>query len=852
MTILFMVSLGVLLLELTLTRLFSIILWYDYAFMVISIAFFGLGIGSLVVHILKGKLNKVNLPSRLLQSTMAFAISLPVVLLIIGQLVPSNPSFIYVFFLASSIPFFFAGLSVAMIYLSMPKEITRLYFIDLLGAGAAALVLDPVIQVLGAESVLLSISLLVIAPTLIAVLLLVRHQNGYVNKATSKENGVSVPIENKLKIYGIMVFGSAAILLVINIDFNVFAIEPGISKGLYYQLAKPQEYQHLSTQWNSFSRIDVTNQTYHNYNNEAAFQNTSSENTGRSKALASIIIDADADTPVFRWNGSFNDISWVKQYMDYLPYELLKANSTLVIGSGGGEDILIALAGGSKNVTAVEINPLIISKAKEFGRLAGNLYDRKEVDVYVDDGRRFISSSNSKYDIITIKLVDSWAAQLAGGYALSENYLYTVEAFRQYLQHLDEDNGMLVMVRWNTELPSLMPLIAESLRQEKRGGGGGGESNEDISKQILVVEDRPGIYFTSNPQQTIYPVILIIKNSPFTDSEINLAKTKIANNNAKVIAMPDGYIEPPYDRLLLDKNYYRSQQLQENFLESILSGSAIDPKTFLDLNLPTDDSPFYFAREIIPKQMIVLLETVLGVSAVLSLLLIYYSRKNRISLIRASSSSSSSTSSWFHMIFVIFIGLGFMFLEITFIQKFLLLLGTPIMALTVILFSILASSGAGAYLSGRLFGRSPQRGMIISIPLLITIIVTYYIFLQQIIDHTMALDIHYRIGLTFALLSPAGVLMGFQFPSAVRMSSFYAQKHSQQPGTDNQRGDITLLWGVNVIASVIGTVLTAILSMIIGFSGNLLVGAGLYLGALLSILVSLRMVESKIKKEIIK
>ena len=116
----------------------------------------------------------------------------------------------------------------------------------------------------------------------------------------------------------------------------------------------------------------------------------------------------------------------------------------------------------------------------------------------------------------------------------------------------------------------------------------------------------------------------------------------------------------------------------------------------------------------------------------------------------------------------------------------------------------------------------------------------------------MALDIHYRIGLTFALLSPAGVLMGFQFPSAVRMSSFYAQKHSQQLGKDNQRGDITLLWGVNVIASVIGTVLTAILSMIIGFSGNLLVGAGLYLGALLSILVSLRMVESKIKKEIIK
>ena len=261
---------------------------------------------------------------------------------------------------------------------------------------------------------------------------------------------------------------------------------------MHYQLAKPLEFQHLSTQWNSFSRIDVTRQIRHDYNTEAALLNNSTENTGRSKALASIIIDADADTPVFRWNGSYHDISWVRQYMDYLPYELLKANNTLVIGSGGGEDVLIALAGGSRDITAVELNPLIISKTKEFGKSAGNLYERKEVNVLIDDGRRFISSSNSKYDIVTIKLVDSWAAQLAGGYALSENYLYTVEALRQYLQHLDKENGMLVMVRWNIELPRLMPLLVESLIYET------GKSAKEISKQMIVVENRPGLYFGAN------------------------------------------------------------------------------------------------------------------------------------------------------------------------------------------------------------------------------------------------------------------------------------------------------------------------------------------------------------------
>lgn len=807
--------------------------------MVISIAFFGLGIGSLLVHILKNKLNRENLPPRILQSTMAFAVSIPVVLLIIGHFVPSNTSFIYVFYLSSSIPFFFAGISMAMIYLRMPKDITKLYFIDLLGAGAAALVLDPFIQLLGAESVLLSTSLLVIGPSMAAALLLTRRRTSYESKASNHGNDTTVSIENNVKIYGAIILASATILLVFNISSNFFAIEPGTSKGLHYQLAKPLEFQHLSTQWNSFSRIDVTRQIRHDYNTEAALLNNSTENTGRSKALASIIIDADADTPVFRWNGSYHDISWVRQYMDYLPYELLKANNTLVIGSGGGEDVLIALAGGSRNITAVELNPLIISKTKEFGKSAGNLYERKEVKVLIDDGRRFISSSNSNYDIITIKLVDSWAAQLAGGYALSENYLYTVEALRQYLQHLDEENGMLVMVRWNIELPRLMPLLVESLTYET------GKSAKEISKQMIVVENRPGLYFGANDNRTIYPVIVMLKNKPFTDSEIGLVTERVRQNDAQVFVIPGVHVQPPYDKLLMTSgNLEKSEDQKKSKGQDVVENENI--KAIMELKPPTDDSPFFFAREKIPGQMIILLVTVLSVSGVLALLLVYYSRMNKIHL-------ASSSLSWLSVLFVIFIGLGFMVIEITFIQKFLLLLGTPIMALTVIVFSILVSSGMGAYLSGKLFRGSPQKGMIISIPLLITIILIYYSFLQEIINSNIALQIQYRIGLTFALLSPAGLLMGFQFPSIIRMTSFYAKKQTVQlRETENQHEDVTLLWGVNVIASVVGTVLTAILSMIIGFSGNLLVGAGLYLGAYLTITISLMRAKMLINREIIK
>ena len=154
------------------------------------------------------------------------------------------------------------------------------------------------------------------------------------------------------------------------------------------------------------------------------------------------------------------------------------------------------------------------------------------------------------------------------------------------------------------------------------------------------------------------------------------------------------------------------------------------------LKPPTDDSLFYFANEQIPKQLITLIETVLGVSAVLAALLVYYSKLNRIEL---------TTSSRFHVVFVIFIGFGFIFLEITFIQKFLLLLGTPIMALTVILFSILLSSGIGAYLSGRLFSKNPYKAVVISIPLLAGILLAYYGFLQQIIDANIVLSLYHRV-----------------------------------------------------------------------------------------------------------
>lgn len=785
LVILFFVSLSTILLELALTRVFSIVLWYDYAFMAISVAFFGLGVGSLVIHIQKDSAKwktkyerKEQLSSRIIYFAIAYAISVPVFVFLISTIPPSTSN-IYLFYLVSSVPFFFAGSIMALVFYAMPQSISKLYFADLVGAASATLLLDPMMRGLGAEYVILLTAPMVAGSAIAGALALTR----------GAPSGIAITSRLKM-LAGVVLAGTLLVPIAGNaLAFDAFEVRPGNNKGLYYQLKDPERFEHLSTAWNSFSRIDVTretkvNSTINNYDFEED-----------SRELAAIIIDADAGTPIFRWDGTESDLVWIRKYMDYLPYELEKVDSTLVIGGGGGQDILVAFAGGSDKVTAVELNPLIVSAAKRYGSESGTLYERDDVELFIDDGRRFISSTNEKYDAIVIKLVDSWAAQLAGGYALSENYLYTTEAFQQYLRHLNED-GMLVMIRWNFELPRLMPLVADSLMKET------GKSREAIREQIMVVEDRPGMFFgRNNDKETIYPVMVIVKPTPFTDAQIDLASKRAEQSRAEVIMLSDRYIREPYDKLFSNDAYgeYFSQ--------------VSNPR------VPTDDSPFYFAREPVPQQMVILLATVLAISAGLSVLLVWNAKKKKAGM---------DAASGFHVLFAVFIGLGFMILEITFIQRFLLLLGTPIMALTVILFSILLSSGIGAYLSGRLFAGRPYRAVFATVPMLAGVILFHFFFLQGIIDSSIAMELPYRVALTVGLLFPAGLLMGFQFPSLISMASF-------MKNSDNT----TLLWGVNVVASIIGTVLAATLAMVIGFSGNLLFGLGTYAGAAAAALLAL-------------
>src|SRR5215210_7807383 len=373
LVLLFVLSLSIILFELALTRIFSIVLWYDYAFMAISIAFFGLGIGSFIIHIQKDKFKTLKdqstidprfaFSSKIVQYAIAYGISVPVFIFLIGY-IPSDTSYIYLFYLISSIPFFFAGAGMALVFLAMSEKISKLYFADLIGAALATIILDPIMQSLGAGSALLLTSVVVVGTSTCSYFFVLgRGRRDRRNVETSynipqstaeiERKEMVVKPRNRLNVLSAITFSGLMILLIVNSasSINIFEIKPGMSKGLYYQLNHPSEFQHLSEEWNSFSRVDVTRkidkqEEYKNTLNSTSLnvsgkQNNNNNNNGSSSnsknsiaavaadtdnatahELASIIIDADAATPIYRWDGSQSDVAWIQRYMDYLPYEM--------------------------------------------------------------------------------------------------------------------------------------------------------------------------------------------------------------------------------------------------------------------------------------------------------------------------------------------------------------------------------------------------------------------------------------------------------------------------------------------------------------------------------------------------
>jgi spermidine synthase len=760
-------SFAALLLELALTRLFSVVLFYHFAFLAISIALLGLGAGGVFAYLRKQRLSRID--TRLLAARLCClnAIAIPIVLEIVLHVPVSlelswgNLARLSVLYIAAAVPFFLTGLLFSVVFAREARLITRLYGADLLGGALACLSVVPLLNgVGGPNTILFSGVMMAVAGAIWA----------------------SVPAIRK-----VATVLAGVLLLVIAFNYSGRVIDVVYAKGMLRDKSWV-EY----ARWNAISRVEVDSQGTH------------------GKA---IVIDADASTYIMNvdphgWQGT----EWQKNLMAAPPAlanVLRPRGDYAIIGPGGGVDVLRAVANGSPSVTGIEINPIIANSIMR-GRYADysyHLYERPEVHLHVTDGRSFVRNATQNFDVVQMTLVDTWASTAAGAFALSENSLYTVDAFREYFEHLKPD-GMIAITRWEFKEPRealrVVSVATEALHQ--RG-------IQNPARHFIVVSggdlDEDGI-----------PVVVLAKKSPFTPEE-----------EAKVQA----HLEQQDDLVAL----YTPSAPQQNEFSALIARN--DPWAFArdyayNVSPVDDNAPFFFftlktdqvLREggfrhgidwKVNLGVVVLAGVfVISVLAVLGFLIVPMAIRGRRS------------PSLLPLLYFVAVGLGYILVEISCIQRFVLFLGHPTYALTVVIFLLLLSSGAGSLLSRRWLSNT-ARGWI-PLAVLVAAIGLSTWALPGVLSYLIGLPFVLKLGVCAIVLGPLGLAMGMPFPTGLRAISksgeveVPASEFGEPAHPEDQA--VEWAWAMNAASSVLGSVLAMVIAIRFGLSVTLASGAAAY------------------------
>ena len=759
-------SFAALLLELALTRLFSVVLFYHFAFLAISIALLGLGAGAVFAYLLKSRLAPVatrTLASRLCMANAALiVVVLEIVLHVPVALNVSGKNFLHltVLYLAAAVPFFLTGLLFSVVFARETPRIPRLYGADLCGGALACLAIVPLLNWLGGPNAILVVG---IALTGAAIIWAESH--------TSRRNA---------SLLGLVLVALTAA------NYSGRLIDVVYAKGMFRDPAWVE-----FARWNALSRVEVDRQ-------------------GQAKA---IVIDADASTYIMNADvQQWHDTDWEKNLMAAPPAlaNVLRPHGDFaIIGPGGGVDVLRAVANGSASVTGIEINPIIATTIMRgrYADYAKHLYDRPDVHIQVTDGRSFLRASPQHFDVVQMTLVDTWASTAAGAFALSENNLYTEEAFREYFNHLKPD-GMIAITRWEFRQPrEALRVVAVAMEALHRLGVENPARNFIVTSQGSLDED--GI-----------PVVVLAKKTPFTSAEEDA-----------VAGHCDRYSE-------LDPLYLPTNPGQNPFSELIASN---DPQAFArryayNVSPVSDNAPFFFftlkAGQILSDAslrhgidwkvnlgvLVLLLVLVISVAAVLAFLVLpLVLRGGRV------------RQSPLPLLYFIAVGLGYILVEIAFIQRFVLFLGHPTYALTVVIFLLMISSGAGSLFSRRWLPRS-QMGWI-PLLLVLAILTLYVFFLPGRLAGWVGLDFGYRLLVSAILLVPLGFLMGMPFPTGLRaLAAFPMPEFPTETG--QAENAVEWAWAMNAAASVLGSVSAMVIAIQFGLTVTLACGAFAYVLAL--------------------
>ena len=749
------VSAALLMIELALTRIFSVTMYYHFAFLAISIALFGLSASGVYVYVARKQLNRRSTESLLAIHALIFAgaavLSLAALVRIrVGlNYSPSNLAKMIAIYTLAALPFFTGGAVISLAISRFSKRVNVVYGADLIGAAVGCLLLLPLMNRFGAPGVVLLAALL---GSMAALLFAPRKALGQTALAAALAVGVPG---------GAQLLGTA--------PFDV-----SNTKGHDFDKV-------LFSKWNSFSRIAVYDRSHGDWSLSASY-------TGALPETRFMDIDSAASTPILRFNGDLSTVGYLRYELTGLAYHLMKEGfNALVIGPGGGRDLLTALVFGARQVEGVEVNPIIVNDVmlRQFKDFSGSIYANPRVKVAVDDGRSYVRRSDEHFDVIQASLVDTWAATAAGAYTLTENTLYTKEAFEDYLDHLS-DRGMLTITRWVFDGLRLVSLAQAAC--DTRGCS--------VRDQLAVVrQDRVATF--------------LLKKTPFTPDEVARLHDISGKLGFTVLYAPG------------------QRETNNEYAQLVL---APDRHAFYasygkDVSPTTDDRPFFFNTTKIRDQFQTAFGRSMlfgnGLSALMTLMAISLTFVVLFVVgplvLAGSELRGTHWPRW--LLYFGLLGAGFMLIEVALLQRFVLLLGHPVYSLTVTLFSLLLGTGVGSLISQRI-GDAQLLGRVQLVIVGIVGVAILGIFaLPPIIVLAISASHMARIALAVALIAPAGVLLGMPLPAGIRLM---AVTHSEL---------VPWAWGMNGALSVIGATLAVFLAMNWGFSITLLAGAAVYLMA---------------------
>jgi len=763
----FLLSLSVLESELILTRLFSVALWYHFAFMAVSVSLLGIAVGGARADRAPEPAAAALAPA-LARAARRYAIGLLVALLVLlgvpfiyrvslGALVS-----LLLIYAGATVPFYFAGNLLAVLFRARAGAIGALYAADLAGAGAGALLAVPLLDAVSAPSALVvSAAVAAAASALFAIGPDAASSRGDRRAGSLLAAGL----------LAVALLGETTPML--RLDFAKDRLQEDL----------------LLDRWNALARVTVAPRGTPNWG-------TSERYKGPRPETLWLKIDSEAGTPITRWDGDPAKVDALRYDITAFAYHMRPGGRALVIGPGGGRDVLTALIMGARAVTAIEINPAIVDAVRvDFGDYAGHLYDDPRVDVVVAEGREHLRRTAERYDVIQASLIDTWAASAAGAYVFSEANLYTREAFGEYVERLT-DSGILTVSRWHfkdlpTETLRITALATRALLD--RGVA-------DPSAHILLVKRTTWdwAHRLSEPRDGIGT--LLVKRTPFSREEVAHARQVAETLDFQVLVAPGGGGDPLFERLV----------------------SSRDPEEFaktypVDVSPPTDERPFFFymlrLRDLprwvggAPFEQGVLRNNVRAVFVLFALLVIVLALSLAFLLapLRRAARGAPPASA---LMYFAAIGLGFILVEIPLIQRLILYLGHPLYALSVVLAGLLVGAGAGSLLSARLTIAGARRALLA----LLVLVALATVGMPRLLAATLGAPGAARVALSLALLLPLGLAAGTPFPLGVRLL-----------GAAGARW-VPWMWAVNGAFSVLASVLAMVLAMSFGFGAPL--GAG--------------------------